>query len=113
VVQRIGGFMGNWQVLYDKILVRRHAPDEMIGATVVPEAAKQEKNVGVVLETGRGRPSVTGNLARLQIERGMEVMFSKFGGVELQDGNPELVILREDEILAWRWPKKAEEEEVA
>jgi chaperonin GroES len=95
-----------WKVLYDKILVKRHSPDEMIGATVVPEAAKQEKNTGVVLETGRGRPSVTGALAKLQIEKGMEVMFSKFGGVELEDGNPELVILREDEILAWRWPEE-------
>ena len=104
--------MSDWQVLYDKLVVKRHAPDTMIAGTdmVVPDAAKQEKNRGTVIACGAGRIAITGSVNPLTIRAGMEVVFSKFAGTELEDGNPEVIVLREDEILAYRWPEKKTEE---
>lgn len=102
--------MSDWKVLYDKIVVRRHAPDsELAPGIAVADAHQKEKNRGVVIATGVGRMSVTGTVHPLQLQKGMEVVFSKFAGTELEDGNPEVIVLREDEILAYRWPPDEKE----
>lgn len=106
--------MSDWNVLYDKIVVRRHAPDsELAPGVVAAEAHQKEKNRGTVIAVGAGRLAVTGSLNALTVQAGMEVIFSKFAGTELEDGNSEVIIMREDEILAFRWPEEEKEKEEA
>lgn len=93
----------DWLCLHDKVIVRRRPADEQIGAVVVPDAHRKAQNVGTVVAVGTGR-LVAGNLVPLPltIAPGMTVLFSAFAGVPLEGDDPDLVILREDEILAYK-----------
>jgi chaperonin GroES len=91
-----------WTPLYDKLLVRRFPPDTKLGQFVVAaEAYQKQQTVGVVLRTGEGR-FTSGFLQPLTVKPGWIVLFSQFSGVQLQGEDPDLLVLREDEILAWR-----------
>lgn len=94
-------------MLYDKVLVRRHAAAVEIAGLAVPEAAQKDQNSGTVVQVGAGRPTPGGDLAPLTVQPGMEVLFSQFAGTQLEGVGVEdddLLILREDEILAYRRP---------
>jgi chaperonin GroES len=94
----------DWNCLYDKLIVKREAAKESYdkdGLLAVADAHKQEQNAGVVIKAGDGR-WVDGILLPLTIKPGMTVMFSKFAGVPLESEGPDLLILREDEVLVFR-----------
>ena len=92
-----------WQPLFDKLVVRRHAAPKSVGAIVVPEVSETPQQRGVVVSAGPGRLSLSsGTLVALIIEPGDEVLFGKYSGVDLPDLGPDLVLLREDEILMVR-----------
>ncbi len=93
-----------WMCLHDKLIVRRAAAkEEFAPGIVAPEAHRKAQNVGTVVATGTGR-LVAGSLMALPltIQPGMVVLFSAFAGVPLEGDDPDLVILREDEILAFK-----------
>ena len=97
-----------WNPLYDKMVVRRAKPKESYdedGLVQVAETHQQAQNRGIVIAIGEGR-ILNGLLAPmpLKVTVGMEVMFGKHSGIDLEE-DPELVILREDELLAWRLPE--------
>jgi len=92
--------MTDWNPLYDKLIVKRHKPKETHdeeGKIVVAETYQQQQNKGVVVATGSGRIGGAG----LIVEVGMEVLFGLHSGTDLDEGE-DLVMLREDEILAYR-----------
>lgn len=93
--------MAGWTTLYDKIIVRRNPAPVEIAGIEVPEAHREKQNVGTVESVGRGRPGPSG-IVPLTLIPGDEVLFSKFAGVPLEGADPDLLILREDEILAYR-----------
>lgn len=92
---------GRWECLYDKLIVRRDPPkSEYADGLTVPDAHKQNQNLGTVLKTGSGR-WVDGILLPLTVQPGMRVIFSRLSGVELDGSEPDIILLREDEILAY------------
>lgn len=93
--------MEQWTPLYDKILVRRLPPPEAIRGMHTPDVAKEDQNVGIVLKVGDGRPVESG-LRPLVVKPGLEVLFSRFSGIQVDDQDPNLLVLREDELLGWR-----------
>lgn len=105
--------MLDWNPLYDKLIVRRDkAKTETDGGLAVPDAHQREQHMGTVLKTGQGR-WVDGILLPLTIAPGMRIVFSKFAGTELDSNEPDVVVLREDEILAWSVPEVAAEAQAA
>lgn len=90
-----------WKVLYDKVLVKRDEPEAEKAGITVPDKAQRLQSQGTVLATGEGR--VDGVRMRpLTVRPGDRVKFSAYSGVPLDDDHPELVLLREDEILAYQ-----------
>jgi co-chaperonin GroES (HSP10) len=108
--------LNDWQPLYDKLIVRRHPAPTHLAGLEVPEAHREKQNVGTVVKAGIGRhtpPYVVNDtgyvnevrfVTQLLINVGDEVLFNKFAGVQLEEDDPNLVVLREDEILAYRKP---------
>jgi co-chaperonin GroES (HSP10) len=90
----------DWTPLYDKIIVQRLPEKEIIGGMVVPDRARQAQNIGVVLRVGDGR-WIDGVLYPLTVQEGYTVLFSHFAGAEIE-GHSDVLVMREDEILAWR-----------
>ena len=66
---------------------------------VLPDTAKEKPQRGKVLEVGPGRYE-DGKLVPLDVKKGDEIIFSKYGGTEVKVGGEELLILRESDILA-------------
>ena len=95
-----------WNTLYDKVIVKRHEADKMMKHLAVAEAHEKQKNTGEVVAVGSGRiiPGVYGTQP-LAISVGHEVLFHEHSGVPLESDDDTLIILREDEILAYRWPE--------
>lgn len=96
---------GSWGVLYDKVIVRRD-PEKThtVMGMEIPDQAREKQNRGSVIAVGDGR-IVSGSLVLipLTLRVGDEVLFNKFAGTPLdEDKDPDVVVLREDEILAYR-----------
>ncbi len=103
----------DWNTLYDKIIVRRHEADKMVKGIAVAETHERTKNTGIVVSVGNGR-IVAGSTGGpgfppdgpvtqpLTIRPGMEVLFHEHSGVPLEPDDDSVIILREDEILAYR-----------
>jgi chaperonin GroES len=90
-----------WECLHDKLIVRRDPPDkEWAPGLAVPDAHQKNQNTGTVLKTGQGR-WVDGLQVPLTIQVGMRVIFSSLAGTELASNQPDILLLREDEILAY------------
>ena len=67
---------------------------------VIPDTAKEKPQEGEVIAVGPGRVSDDGNRIPMELAKGDRVIYSKFAGTEYKDGDDELLILRESDILA-------------
>jgi chaperonin GroES len=94
--------MEDWNVLYDKVLVRRDAAVEEKGGMVVPEKARRQQSQGTVVATGPGHPLPEGGFNSLTVRPGDKVKFTAFSGVPLDEDDEDLILVREAELLAYR-----------
>jgi chaperonin GroES len=86
--------------LGDRVIVEVLDEEETtISGIVLPDTAKEKPQRGSVLEVGPGRYE-DGKLVPLDVVKGDEVIFSKYGGTEVKVGGSEYLILRESDILA-------------
>jgi chaperonin GroES len=89
--------------LDDRILVSRAAvSDRTPGGIIIPDsvAASEKPNQGRVLAVGNGHRNKKGRLRPLDVKMGDMVMFAKFSGSEVNIGGEDLLLLREEEIIA-------------
>jgi len=86
--------------LYDRVLLRRLEEQEVKeSGIIIPDTAKEKPLEAEVVEVGKGR--IEGDkVIPLEVKKGDKVLIGKFGGTEVTIGGEELVIVREDEILA-------------
>jgi chaperonin GroES len=86
--------------LGDRVIVEVLDEEETtISGIVLPDTAKEKPQRGNVLEVGPGRYE-DGKLVPLDVMKGDEVIFSKYGGTEVKVGGEDFLILRESDILA-------------
>lgn len=85
--------------LYDRILVQRleSAEEKTAGGIIIPDAAKEKGQTGKVVAVGAGRLQADGTLVPLTVKPGDMVFFGKYAGTE---AGKDLLIIREDEVLA-------------
>jgi chaperonin GroES len=87
--------------LGDKIVVKRlDAETRTAGGIVLPDSAKEKPQQGRVLSVGDGRQLPDGSRAECQVQEGDRVVFATWGGTEIKVDGEELLILREEDILA-------------
>ncbi len=86
--------------LYDRVLLRRKEEQEVKkSGIIIPDTAKEKSLEAEVVEVGKGR--IEGDkVIPLEIKKGDRVLIGKFGGTEVTIDGEELVIVREEEILA-------------
>jgi len=86
--------------LYDRVLLRRLEEQEVKkSGIIIPDTAKEKPLEAEVVEVGKGR--IEGDkVIPLEIKKGDKVLIGKFGGTEVTIDGEELVIVREEEILA-------------
>src|SRR5713226_9531760 len=90
----------NLTPLHDRVVVRRIEEKESIkGGIIIPDSAKEKQQEGEVIAVGAGRRE-KGERVPLDVKAGDRVLFSKYSGTEIKIEDEELLILKEDEILA-------------
>lgn len=91
----------NIRPLHDRVLVRRLDEGETIrGGIIIPDSAKEKPHHAEVISVGNGKLLDTGERVELDVKAGDKILFGKYSGSEVKMDGEELLILREDEILA-------------
>ena len=87
--------------LYDRILVKRVEPKEQLrGGIIIPDTAKEKPMEAKIIAVGEGKYDDNGKRVPLEVKAGDHVLIGKYAGTEIKVENDELLILREDEVLA-------------
>ena len=89
------------QPLGDRVVVEREDAEEVTaGGIVLPDAAQDKPARGKVLSVGDGRLTDDGTRKPLQVKKGDRILFSSYGGETFKLGDRELLLMREEDILA-------------
>jgi chaperonin GroES len=87
--------------LGDRVVIRRAAAEEKTaGGILLPDAAKDKPQRGVVLAVGNGKLLKDGSRRGLQVKEGDKVLFTSWAGDEYKDKEGQLLLMREEDILA-------------
>jgi len=88
------------KLLGDRVLIRRLEEEEKTeSGIIIPDAAKERPQMGIVVEAGPGKVLKSGKVLPLDVKKGDKVVFPKFAGSEFKIKGEEHLILREDDIL--------------
>jgi chaperonin GroES len=89
------------QPLGDRVVVERDESEETTaGGIVLPDSAQDKPARGKVVSVGEGRLLDDGTRSQLQVKKGDRVIFSSYAGETFKVGDDELLLMREDDILA-------------
>jgi chaperonin GroES len=87
--------------LHDRLLVRRIEPkDTAKGGIIIPDTAKEKPMEGKVVAVGNGRVLENGKKLALDVKVGDKILFGKYSGTEIKIDGEEVLVVREDEVLA-------------
>ena len=91
------------QPLGDRIIIKPIPKEEVTrGGIVLPDTVKEKPQEGKVIAVGPGKLTDDGKRIVMDIKVGDAVIYAKYGGTEIKEGDDELIILRESDILAKR-----------
>jgi len=87
--------------LHDRLLVRRIEENETAkGGIIIPDTAKEKPQRGDVLAVGNGKILDNGTKVPMDVQVGNKILFGKYTGTDIKIDGEEVLILREDEVLA-------------
>ncbi len=89
------------QPLGDRVVLEREASEaRTAGGIVLPDSAKNKPARGTVVSVGNGKLLDDGSRGALQVKVGNRVIFSSYAGETFKVDDQELLLMREDDILA-------------
>jgi chaperonin GroES len=91
----------NIRPLHDRVVVRREPQEQRsAGGIVIPDTAGEKPTFGKVVAVGQGKVLENGQTRAVDIKVGERVLFGKYSGTEVKVNNEELVVMREDDVMA-------------
>ena len=87
--------------LEDRIVIRQvEAEQTTASGLVIPDTAKEKPQEGEVIAVGPGRVDDNGNRIPVDVKVGDVVIYSRYGGTEVQYDGQEFQILSSRDVLA-------------
>ena len=87
--------------LEDRILVKPiEAETKTASGIFLPESAKEKPMQGKVVSTGPGKLLDNGERVKPGVKKGDVVVYGKYSGTEVKVNDDELLVMREDDIMA-------------
>jgi len=87
--------------LHDRVIVKRLEEEKTSpGGIVIPDTATEKPIRGEVLAVGNGKIQENGDVRKLDVKKGDKVLFGKYSGTEVKVDGDDLLVLREDDIMA-------------
>jgi chaperonin GroES len=89
------------QPLGDRVVVEREESEaKTSGGIVLPDSAQDKPSRGRVVSVGDGRLLDDGSRSPLQVKVGDRVLFTSYAPETVKLGDDELLLMREEDILA-------------
>ncbi|HET7569582.1 MAG TPA: co-chaperone GroES [Gammaproteobacteria bacterium] len=87
--------------LHDRVIIKRMEEErKSAGGIVIPDTATEKPIRGEVIAVGNGKILENGEVRALDIKKGDKVLFGKYSGTEVKIDGEELVVMKEDDIMA-------------
>ena len=87
--------------LHDRVVIRRMEEETTsAGGIVIPDSATEKPAQGEIIAVGNGKITDSGDVRPLDVKVGDKVMFGKFSGTEVKINGEELLVMREEDIVA-------------
>lgn len=87
--------------LHDRVVVKRWEEEKTSpGGIVIPDTAAEKPIKGEVVAVGNGKLLENGQTRPLGVKAGDKVLFGKYSGTEVKVDGTDLLVLREDDIMA-------------
>ncbi len=87
------------RLLEDRVLVHPQQEEKSLGGIVIPTAAQQKSDSGVVKAVGVGRRDDKGQLIAMTVKVGDKVMYGKYSGTEIKLDGETMMIVNEKDII--------------
>ncbi|MBT1166074.1 MULTISPECIES: co-chaperone GroES [Bifidobacterium] len=87
--------------LEDKVIIKQAAAETKTASGLyIPDNAKEKPQQGEVLAVGPGRRDDKGERIPVDVKEGDKVLYSKYGGTEVNYGGEDYLIVSARDILA-------------
>jgi chaperonin GroES len=87
--------------LHDRVIIRRLEEERIsAGGIVIPDSATEKPIRGEVVAAGPGKIADDGSQRPLDVKPGDKVLFGKYSGTEVKVDGQDLLVMREDDIMA-------------
>jgi len=87
--------------LHDRVIVKREAEERKSpGGIVIPDTATEKPTYGKVLAVGNGKILEDGKVRPLDVKVGDKILFGKYSGTEVKLEGEEVVVMREEDVMA-------------
>ena len=91
----------NLRPLHDRVVIKRMEEERTSpGGIVIPDSATEKPIKGEVLAVGNGKVNENGDVRPLDVKAGDTVLFGKYSGTEVKVDGDDLLVMREDDIMA-------------
>ena len=91
----------NLRPLHDRVIVKRMEEERTTpGGIVIPDSAAEKPIRGEVVAVGNGKILENGEVRALDVKAGDKVLFGKYSGTEVKVDGDEVLVMREDDIMA-------------
>ena len=87
--------------LHDRVIVKRLEEErKSAGGILIPDSAAEKPLKAEVVAVGPGKRTDDGKIHALDVKKGDQVLIGKYSGTEVKVDGEDLVVLREDDIMA-------------
>jgi len=91
----------NLRPLHDRVIVKRLDQEtKTASGLIIPDAAAEKPDQGEVLAVGNGKVQDNGQGRPLEVKVGDRVLFGKYSGQAVKVNGEELLVMREEDIMA-------------
>ncbi|MFT4104016.1 MAG: co-chaperone GroES [Burkholderiaceae bacterium] len=87
--------------LHDRVIIKRLDNERKTSSgIVIPDSAAEKPDQGEVLAVGNGKILEDGKVRALAVKVGDKVLFGKYSGQAVKVEGEELLVMREEDIMA-------------
>src|ERR1700750_2287909 len=87
--------------LHDRVIVKRLEEERTSpGGIVIPDTAAEKPIQGKVMAVGKGKILEDGKVRALDVKVGDKILFGKYSGTEVKVDGEDLVVMREEDVMA-------------
>jgi len=91
----------NLRPLHDRVIIKRMEEERTSpGGIVIPDSAAEKPSRGEVVAAGNGKRTDAGEVVPMDVKVGDKVLFGKYSGTEVKVEGDDMLVMREEDIMA-------------